>query len=105
MKSLTRVRLLATTWTAAYQAPPFMGFSRQEYWSGVLPGASTGVPTHDKVMRENPDRQGKSGLEDHPPPRICLSIYPKTRICLFYYFTTFTNSSDINRGLSPTTFL
>ena len=29
---------------------------------------------------------------------------PKTRICLFYYFTTFTNSSDINKGLSPTTF-
>ena len=32
---LSRVRLLATPWTAAYQAPPFMGFSRQEYWSGV----------------------------------------------------------------------
>ena len=30
-----RVRLLATPWTAAYQAPPSMGFSRQEYWSGV----------------------------------------------------------------------
>ena len=29
------VRLLATPWTAAYQAPPSMGFSRQEYWSGV----------------------------------------------------------------------
>ena len=35
VKSLSRVRLLATTWTAAYQAPPSMGFSRQEYWSGV----------------------------------------------------------------------
>ena len=35
VKSLSRVRLLATPWTAAYQAPPFMGFSRQEYWSGV----------------------------------------------------------------------
>ena len=34
-KSLSRVRLLATPWTAAYQAPPSMGFSRQEYWSGV----------------------------------------------------------------------
>ena len=32
---LSRVRLLATPWTAAYQAPPSMGFSRQEYWSGV----------------------------------------------------------------------
>ena len=34
-KSLSRVRLFATPWTAAYQAPPSMGFSRQEYWSGV----------------------------------------------------------------------
>ena len=35
MKSLSHVPLLATSWTAAYQAPPSMGFSRQEYWSGV----------------------------------------------------------------------
>ena len=35
VRSLSRVRLLATSWTAAYQAPPSMGFSRQEYWSGV----------------------------------------------------------------------
>ena len=34
-KSLSHVRLLATPWTAAHQAPPSMGFSRQEYWSGV----------------------------------------------------------------------
>ena len=34
-KSLSCVRLLATPWTAAYQAPPSMGFSRQEFWSGV----------------------------------------------------------------------
>ena len=36
VKSLSSVRLLVTPWTAAYQAPPSMGFSRQEYWSGVL---------------------------------------------------------------------
>ena len=35
VKLLSRVRLLATPWTAAYQAPPSMGFSRQEYWRGV----------------------------------------------------------------------
>ena len=34
VKSLSRVRLLATPWTAAYQSSPSMGFSRQEYWSG-----------------------------------------------------------------------
>ena len=35
VKSLSHVWLLATPWTAAHQAPPCMGFSRQEYWSGV----------------------------------------------------------------------
>ena len=35
VKSLSCVRLLATPWTAAHQAPLSMGFSRQEYWSGV----------------------------------------------------------------------
>ena len=35
VKSLSRVQLLATPWTAAHHAPPSMGFSKQEYWSGV----------------------------------------------------------------------
>ena len=35
VKSLSRVRLFVTPWTAAYQPPPSMGFSRQENWSGV----------------------------------------------------------------------
>ena len=35
VKSLSRVRLLVTPWTVAHQAPPSMGFSRQEHWSGV----------------------------------------------------------------------
>ena len=35
VKSLSRVQLSATPWTAAYQAPLPMGFSRQEYWNGV----------------------------------------------------------------------
>ena len=40
-KSLSRVRLFTTPWIAAYQAPLSMGFSRQEYWSG-LPFPSPG---------------------------------------------------------------
>ena len=35
VKSLSRIQLFTTPWTAAHQAPPSMGFSRQEYWSGV----------------------------------------------------------------------
>ena len=35
VKSLSHVRLFATPWTVAYNAPPSIGFSRQEYWSGL----------------------------------------------------------------------
>ena len=41
VKSLSRVQLFATLWTVVHQAPQFMGFSRQEYWSG-LPFPSPG---------------------------------------------------------------
>ena len=54
-KSLNRIRLLATPWTAAYQAPPSMGFSRQEYWSGVplpSPICYGGRPKIDKCKRK-----------------------------------------------------
>ena len=46
VKSLSRVRLLATPWTAAYQAPPSMGFSRQEYWSGLPLPSPNKILTH-----------------------------------------------------------
>ena len=36
VKSPSHVRLFTTPWTAAHQAPPSMGFSRQEYWNGLL---------------------------------------------------------------------
>ena len=54
VKSLSCVRLFATAWTVAYKAPPSMGLSRQEYWSGLLftspedlpnPGIESGSPT------------------------------------------------------------
>ena len=45
VKSFSTVWLLVTPWTAAYQAPPSMGFSRQEYWSGVpLPSPMPTLP-------------------------------------------------------------
>ena len=49
VKSLSRVWLLATPWTAAYQAPPSMGFARQEYWSGV--------PLPSQVAKDNQRRR------------------------------------------------
>ena len=47
VKSLSCIRLLATPWTSAHQAPPSMGFSRQEYWSGVP------LPSPTYVSRES----------------------------------------------------
>jgi len=45
VKLLIRAQLLAIPWTAAYQAPPSMGFSRQGYWSGLpLPSATQSLP-------------------------------------------------------------
>ena len=54
VKSLSRVRLLATPWTAAYQAPPSMGFSRQEYWSGVPPELLKFTQLNNGVTRMTP---------------------------------------------------
>ena len=52
-KSLSRVRLLANPWTVAYQAPPSMGFSRQEYWSGVpLPPPNSDLWIRQRVQKE-----------------------------------------------------
>ena len=51
---LSRVRLLATPWTAAHQAPPSMGFSRQEYWSWVpLPSLNIKLKHIIKQLSEN----------------------------------------------------
>ena len=61
------------------------------------------IPTITKVMQRRLDRQRQIRIRG--APWTCSSIYPKTRICLSYYFMPFTNSSDINRGLSPTNFL
>ena len=52
VKSLSRVWPSATPWTAAYQAPPSMGFSRQEYWSGVpLPSPKANVKNQSLVRK------------------------------------------------------
>ena len=55
VKSLIRVRLLATPWTAAYWAPPSMGFSRQESWSEVplpSPVSSLGDPNRRYLIKK-----------------------------------------------------
>ena len=53
VKSLSRVQLFATPWTVAYQAPQSMGFSRQEYWSG-LPFPSPGDLPYPRIEPGSP---------------------------------------------------
>ena len=81
MKSLSYARLLATLWTAAHQAPLSMGFSRQEYWSGVpLPSPCADTANHQmihfecmiylsqKLFPQNPgERTPAHGLCDSAP--------------------------------------
>ena len=65
MKSLSRVRLFVTPWTIAYQAPPSMGFSRQEYWSG-LPFPSPGNLPDPGIEPGSPALQADA-LPSEPP--------------------------------------
>ena len=80
MKLLSCVRLFATPWTAAHQAPPSVGFSRQEYWSG-LPFLSPGdLP--DPEIEPGSSALWADALPSEPPeipydPSIpLLGIYP-----------------------------
>ena len=58
VKSLSRVGLLATPWTAAYQAPLSMGFARQEYWSGVPLSCLLLLLPAWKMYPQYPDERG-----------------------------------------------
>ena len=65
VKSLSRVRLFATPWTVAYQAPPSVEFSRQEYWSG-LPFPSPGDFSNPGIEPRSPALQADA-LPTEPP--------------------------------------
>ena len=66
VKSLSRVRLFATSWTVAHQAPPSREFSRQEYWSG-LPFPSPG----EKWTKES-NKENRGDDRKHDPNTICF---------------------------------
>ena len=73
VKSLSRVRLFATPWTVAYQAPPSMGFSGQEYWSG-LPFPSPGDLPDPGIKPWSPAFQADT-LTSEPPGKSLKSTY------------------------------
>ena len=68
VKLLSRVRLCATPWTAASQAPPSMGFSRHEYWSG-LPLPSPGDLPDLGIGPRSPALQADA-LPSKPPGKL-----------------------------------
>ena len=81
VKSLSRVRLLATPWTVAYQAPLSKGFARQEYWSGLpLPFPSEMVAIADaglfqmKVSQNVESKEGRRGWDGQGSECFSLAV-------------------------------
>ena len=98
MKSLSRVRLFGTPWTVAYQAPLSLGFSRQEYWSG-LPFSSPGDLPNPGIEPRSPVLQADA-LPSEPPGKHINSkpqgnSLRKIRLSLFYRYekAKFKNTS------------
>ena len=106
VKSLSRVRLLVAPWTAAYQAPPSMGFSRQEYWSGVpLPSPNmlsrlviTFLPRSNHLLiswLQSPSavilepRKIKSATVSTVSPSICHEVMGLDAVILVFWMLRF----------------
>ena len=87
LKSLSRVRLLATPWTVAYQAPPSMGFSRQECWSG-LPFPSPGDLPDPGIEPRCPALQAGKPIYVYSHLNMILTSPPRES-SIFLHFTDF----------------
>ena len=108
VKSLSHVWLFETPWTAAHQAPPSMGFSRQEYWSGVPSPSLMMNPTYMLIYHISrvvwlPEARSRTVLSQrslkflfhshrHPCPSHCLQSLPSR---LFSISITLSFKSDI----------
>ena len=103
VKSLSRVQLFATPWTVTYQAPPSVGFSRQEHWSG-LPFPSRGDLPDPGVEPGSPALQADALTSEPPGFRYILLFFFHQFIMVFIrqdsymfcvyipkYFTFLTN--------------
>ena len=80
VKSLSPVQLFASPWTVACQVPPSMGFSRQEYWSGLpfpLPG-DLPIPGTEPAFPESPELAGRF----FTTWEACLYLYPCRNISI-----------------------
>ena len=105
-KSLSRVWLLATPWTAAYQAPPFMGFSRQEYWSGVPWGYwNIVIIIEQRTSHWQPrfSSSTESSTEKSPSTQKSLFILPRfvsllLSWCNVYFYTLLPSLGETRSG-------
>ena len=90
VKSLSRVQLFATPWTVAHQVPPSMGFSRQEYWSG-LPFPSPGDLPDPEIEPRSPALQG-GALTSEPPgkPTVMYNVHQNL---MFFLNSSFVPST------------
>ena len=89
-KSLSCVRLLVTPWTVAHQAPPPMGFSRQEYWSGVpLPSPVKWASNSYFAGWYSQSRELMCGHVFHFHKEICFPGSQKTVLKIHFLFITF----------------
>ena len=79
MKSLSRVRLFATPWTVALQAPPSMGLSRQKYWSG-LPFPSPGDLPDPGIEPRSPTLQADALTSEPPGKQLLVNKH-----CQYYH--------------------
>ena len=88
VKSLSRVRLFSTPWTVAYQAPPSMGFSRQESWNG-LPFPSLGDLPHPGIKPRSPVLQADSSPSEPPyyMQKVHLKIYMELLVSIWHVKT------------------
>ena len=84
MKSLSHVRLFETPWTVAHQAPPSMGFSRQEYWSG-LPFPSPGDLPNPGIEPRSPAFQADALTSEPPGKPIIINIYLYILVFMFLF--------------------
>ena len=85
VKSLSHARLFATSWTVAYQAPPSMGFSKQEYWSGLLFPSPGDLP--DPGIKPRSPALQADALQSEQPGKslyIHLKEWYKKHLCILY---------------------
>ena len=80
VKSLSRVRFFATLWIVAYQAPPTMGYFRQEYWSG-LPFPSPGDLPNPGIKPMSPALEA-GALTCEPSEKVKMPTIQSKEECL-----------------------